>query len=116
VTPFATNQAQNKAAPIAPVAVERAPPAAPARPQETPQVPVDMILQGIEEESDDSGWAHLVAVGSYIQRIRADFDARLYGSKKLSDLLKKYAKHFVMEERAAPGSSSKAIYVRKPLK
>ena len=83
-------------------------------PAETPQAPLDLIRQAIEEESDDNGWAHLGAVGSYIQRIRADFDARLYGSKKLSDLLKKYPKQFVIEERSSPGTSSKTIFVRKP--
>jgi hypothetical protein len=98
----------------APVATESAPAANPVRSPESPQVPLDLIRQAIEEESDDSGWAHLGAVGSYIQRIRADFDARLYGSKKLSDLLKRYPKHFDMEERGAPGSSSKAVFVRKP--
>jgi hypothetical protein len=109
-------QPKPNGAPVAPVAAEPAPTATPARPAENQQVPLDLIRQAIEEESDDSGWAHLGAVGSYIQRIRADFDARLYGSKKLSDLLKKYPKHFVIEERAAPGSSSKAIFVRKPPK
>lgn len=93
---------------------EPATPAASGKPQENQQVPLDLIRQAIEKESDDSGWAHLGAVGSYLQRIRADFDARLYGSKKLSDLLKKYPKHFIIEERSAPGSSSKAIFVRKP--
>jgi len=102
--------------PVTPVAAEPAPAAAPARSPENQQVPLDLIRQAIEEASDDSGWEHLGAVGSYIQRIRADFDARLYGSKKLSDLLKRYPKHFDIEERGAPGSSSKAIFVRKPPK
>jgi hypothetical protein len=88
--------------------------AAAGKPAGAQPVPLDLIRQAIEEESDDSGWAHLGAVGSYIQRIRADFDARLYGSKKLSDLLKRYPKHFAIEERGAPGSSSKVIFVRKP--
>ncbi len=96
--------------------VELAAVVAPSKATTPPQVPLELIRQAIEEESDDSGWAGLGAVGSYIQRIRADFDARLYGSKKLSDLIKKYPKHFVVEERMAPGSSSKAIYVRKPPK
>jgi hypothetical protein len=81
--------------------------------QESPRAPLDLIHQAIEEESDDTGWAHLGAVGSYIQRIRADFDARLYGAKKLSDLIKKHPKEFVIEERGAPNSSSKAVFVRK---
>jgi hypothetical protein len=104
---------KSNGAPASPVAAEPAPTATPAKPPENQQVPLELIRQAIEEESDDSGWAHLGAVGSYIQRIRADFDARLYGSKKLSDLLKRYPKHFDIEERGAPGSSSKAVFVRK---
>lgn len=112
-TPTAAGQTQPKNGAGSSVAAESASPAASGKPQEIQQVPLDLIRQAVEEESDDSGWAHLGAVGSYIQRIRADFDARLYGSKKLSDLLKRYPKHFVIEERVAPGSSSKAIFVRK---
>ena len=93
--------------------IDSSPPTAPSKPVAPPQVPLDLIRQAIEEESDDSGWAGLGAVGSYIQRIRADFDARLFGSKKLSDLIKKYPKHFIVEERNASGSSSKSIFVRK---
>jgi len=111
----AASQPRPKDTGTAPVPAEPAPAPAPSKPRETQQVPLDLIRQAIEEESDDSGWAHLGAVGSYIQRIRADFDARLYGSKKLSDLLKKYPKHFVIEERVAPGSSSKTIFVRRSL-
>jgi hypothetical protein len=112
----APSQPKRKEAPDSANPVEPTAAVAPSKPVENQQVPLDLIRQAIEDESDDSGWAHLGAVGSYIQRIRADFDARLYGSKKLSDLLKKYPKHFVIEERSAPGSSSKAIFVRKPTK
>jgi hypothetical protein len=116
VSQEAASQPQSRDAQVPPAPVEPAAAAASSKPPENQQVPLDLIRQAIEEESDESGWAHLGAVGSYIQRIRADFDARLYGSKKLSDLLKKYPKHFVIEERGAPGSSSKAIFVRKPPK
>ena len=92
------------------------PTAVSSKPVENKQVPLDLIRQAIEEESDDTGWAGLGAVGSYIQRIRADFDVRLYGCKKLSDLLKKYPKHFDIEERSAPNSSTKTVYVRKSVK
>jgi hypothetical protein len=99
--------------PVSPVAAGPASTANAAKPSKSQQVPLDLIQQAIEEESDDSGWAHLGAVDSYIQQIRADFDARLYGSKKLTDLLKRYPKHVDIEERGAPGSSSKAVFVRK---
>ena len=115
-TPEAASQPQPKDAAGVSVPAAPAPSEVAGKPQETQQVPLELIRQAIEEELDDSGWAHLGAVGSYIQRIRTNFDARLYGSKKLSDLLKKYPKHFVIEERGAPGSSSKVIFVRKATK
>ncbi len=78
-----------------------------------PKPPFELIYQAIEETSDDSGWSHLGAVGQYIQKIRTDFDSRMYGSKKLSDLLKNYPKKFVIEERGAAGSGSKSVFVRR---
>jgi hypothetical protein len=107
-------QPKTNGAPVAPVTSDPAPVATPAKPPEKQQVPLDLIRQAIEEESDDSGWAPLSAVGSYVQRIRANFDARLYGSKKLSDLLRKFPNDFDIEERGAAGSSSKTVFVRKP--
>ncbi len=75
-------------------------------------LPVDLITQAIEEASDDAGWAPLGRVGSYLTKIRPDFDPRLYGHKKLSELFRKHPKFFEFEERSAPGVTSKAIYVR----
>lgn len=75
-------------------------------------IPLQLIQQAIEEESDEHGWAHLGAVGSYLTKIRPDFDSRLYGFKKLSDLFKKSKKHFAVEERSLPGVASKAVYVK----
>ena len=72
----------------------------------------DLVSQAVDESSDDRCWAHLGAVGSCISRIRPNFDPRLYGSKKLSDLLRQYPKLFVVEERCGPGIGSKPVYVR----
>ena len=69
-------------------------------------MPLELIRQAIEEASDDQGWAFLGAVGSYLNKIRPDFDPRLYGHKKLSDLLKHQSKHFAIEERAVAGGSA----------
>lgn len=69
----------------------------------------DLLNQAIEEASDDSGWAHLGAVGSYLNQLRSDFDPRLYGHRKLSDLVKVHPEWFVIEERGSGGA--KAIYV-----
>jgi len=74
-------------------------------------MPMALLRRAIEDASDEQGWAHLGAVGSYLTKIRPDFDPRLYGRRKLSDLFKHDARHFAIEERAGAGGS-KTIYVR----
>jgi uncharacterized LabA/DUF88 family protein len=86
--------------------------AEPAKPSAPAALPIVLIRQAIEEESDETGWAHLGAVGSYLTKIRPDFDSRLYGFSKLSELFKKNPKLFLVEERSASGSAPKTIYVK----
>ncbi|KRA45043.1 NYN domain-containing protein [Pseudoxanthomonas sp. Root630] len=94
-------------------------PAAQAEPTAAPVVeqarheslPLRLIRQAIEEASDDQGWAFLGSVGSYLNKVRPDFDTRLYGHKKLSDLLKAHPRHFAVEERASE-NGLKRVYVR----
>lgn len=81
------------------------------KPAALPELPIALIRQAIEEASDEQGWAQLAATGSYLNKIRSDFDPRLYGHKKLSDLLREHPKHFAVEERAAAGNP-KVLYVR----
>jgi hypothetical protein len=85
--------------------------AAPSKPTAA-VLPIKLIRQAIEEESDENGWAHLSAVGSYLTKIRPDFDPRLYGHAKLSNLFKKNPQYFLVEERAVAGTSSKVFYVK----
>jgi len=82
------------------------------KPKGPEPLPLELIRQAIEEASDEQGWAHLGSVGSYLNKVRPNFDPRLYGQKKLSDLLKQHPRHFTVEERAAPGSTGKTLYVR----
>jgi len=84
---------------------------APAKAGPSP-APIELLRQAIEDASDDSGWAKLGVVGNYLNKVRPDFDPRLYGHKKLSDLLRAQPKYFAVEERAAAGGSSKNVYVR----
>lgn len=78
-----------------------------------PPLPVELIRQAIEEASDEQGWAFLGAVGNYLSKIMPNFDVRLYGHKKLSELLKHHPTLFQIQERGTGDSSSKAIYVRE---
>ena len=88
-------------------------PAAPAAVKSaSAALPLDLIRQAIEEESDETGWAHLGAIGSYLTKIRPDFDSRLYGFRKLSDLFKKNPALFLVEERSTAGGTSKSVHVK----
>jgi OST-HTH/LOTUS domain len=50
--------------------------------------------------------------GKRAESVQPDFDPRLYGYKKLSDLVKAKSELFVTEERQLPGSNQKVLYLR----
>ncbi|NQD35901.1 NYN domain-containing protein [Permianibacter sp. IMCC34836] len=83
---------------------------------ETPEpkleFPKQFVLTALEQSIDDAGWAHLGTFGSYLTKLQPDFDSRLYGYKKLSDLVKAKTDLFITEERQAPGSSQKVLHLR----
>lgn len=88
------------------------PPSAPTAVNTTPKFPKKFVLDALEQSSDENGWAHLGTFGSYLTKLQSDFDSRLYGYKKLSDLVKARTDLFVTEERVAPGQTMKNLYLR----
>ncbi len=76
------------------------------------EFPKKFVLTALEQSIDDAGWAHLGTFGSYLNKLQSDFDSRLYGYKKLSDLVKAKTELFVTEERQLPGSTQKVLYLR----
>lgn len=76
------------------------------------EFPKKFILDALEQACDDAGWAHLGTFGSYLTKLQPDFDSRLFGFKKLSDLVKAKSDIFRTEERVPPGQSQKVLYVR----
>jgi predicted nuclease of predicted toxin-antitoxin system len=76
------------------------------------KLPKQFLLDALEQSSDDEGWANLGTFGSYLNKIQSDFDSRVYGYKKLSQLVKDRTDIFVTEERDIAGGSQKALYVR----
>lgn len=76
------------------------------------EFPKKFVLTALEQSIDDAGWAHLATFGSYLTKLQPDFDSRLYGYKKLSDLVKSKTDLFVTEERQVPGSNRKVLYLR----
>jgi hypothetical protein len=76
------------------------------------EFPKKFVLAALEQSIDDTGWANLATFGSYLTKLQPDFDSRLYGYKKLSDLVKAKSELFATEERQLPGSSQKVLYLR----
>jgi hypothetical protein len=79
-------------------------------------VPQQFILDALAStQYDDAGWVNLGSFGSYLTKIKPDFDPRLYGFKKLSDVVKIMGSDLEIEERKTAGSSAKALYIRRRL-
>lgn len=77
-----------------------------------PVIPADFLMEALDRSVDESGWTQLGTFGSYLQKIQPDFDTRLYGFRKLSDLVRGCPSLFVMEEREAPSGNRTIVYVR----
>ena len=101
----AKSRGRQKAAPAQPVAepVEVAEPKL--------EFPKRFVLTALEQSIDDAGWANLGTFGNYLTKLQPDFDSRLYGYKKLSDLVKARTDLFATEERLVPGTNRKVLYV-----
>ena len=76
------------------------------------EFPKQFVLAALDQSTDDTGWAHLGTFGSYLTKLQPDFDSRLYGYKKLSDLVKAKTELFVTEERETPAGNQKVLYLR----
>ena len=72
---------------------------------------VTLLRNAVQASSDESGWAHLGPVGNNIAKQAPEFDARNYGYAKLGELVKA-TELFDIEERQAPNSNSRHMYVR----
>lgn len=72
---------------------------------------VNLVRNAIDASSDESGWAHLAPVGSYIAKQSPGFDPRNYGYRKLGELLNAM-KLFEFEERKTGDGHAKALYIK----
>ncbi|PWH87074.1 NYN domain-containing protein [Brumimicrobium oceani] len=70
-----------------------------------------LIRQTIYDCADDDGWAFLGDVGSLINKKQPNFDPRNFGFYKLTPLINSIGT-IEVEERQAPNSRSKHIFVK----
>lgn len=69
-----------------------------------------LILSTIEDFADEQGWLPMAALGNSILKKKPEFDARNYGFKRLSDLIK--ALPYVDVQERQTGSGNKHDFVR----
>lgn len=72
---------------------------------------VDLISSSINDLADESGWAFLGDVGSMIIKKQPDFDARNYGFRKLTQLIRS-ANAFELDERQTERGNIKHVFIR----
>ncbi|MFI3190402.1 hypothetical protein BCS42_01860 [Crenothrix sp. D3] len=76
--------------------------------------PENFILNALEKTCNDTGWANLANLGNYLNKLKPDFDARLYGFKSLGAMAKAHPDIFEISlERNNPNSPAKVLYIRK---
>ena len=63
--------------------------AQPAPSLQKPSAATKIIKKVIAQMESEDGWVPLGAVGTQLANLASDFDPRTYGSRKLSDLVKK---------------------------
>lgn len=94
-------------------AAESAAPIEAAQAEATPpKIPVKLIGKVIDDISDEDGWVHMAALGENLRKLKSDFDPRLYGFKKLTDLIKARNGQFEIQERGVTATGGKVLFVR----
>jgi len=86
--------------------------ATPAAEREETALPTRFILEALEQSLEDDGWADLGNFGNYLNKLKPDFDARNFGFRKLSDLVKAHPQLFSTEERNLPGTHKKRLVLK----
>ncbi|MFY7990265.1 MAG: NYN domain-containing protein [Fluviicola sp.] len=72
---------------------------------------IKMIAESVMDLADESGWTFLGSLGSYMLKMKPDFDPRNYGFQKLLPLIK-YLKRFEIDERVSGSGNIRHIYLK----
>jgi uncharacterized LabA/DUF88 family protein len=76
------------------------------------KIPMKLITKALDDISDEDGWASMAALGENLRKLKSDFDSRLYGYKKLSELIKARNGQLELQERGTTATGGKVLYVR----
>lgn len=72
---------------------------------------VNLLRAAVDADSDEAGWAHLGAVGSYIAKQVSEFDPRNYGYAKLGELFRASGL-FEIDKRKSGDGPAMSVFVR----
>jgi uncharacterized LabA/DUF88 family protein/Fe-S-cluster formation regulator IscX/YfhJ len=72
---------------------------------------IKIITESVNDLADESGWAFLGSLGSFILKKKPDFDPRNYGFPKLLSLIKDLNR-FDIDERETGSKNVRHIYLR----
>lgn len=75
---------------------------------------VVVVERAVDTSMQDNGWAFLGAVGNALRQLDPAFDARSYGFKQLSQLIKSRPDRFVVREDKTQGGPSIVYVQMKP--
>lgn len=75
------------------------------------QALIDLLTESVTDLADESGWAFLGELGSFILKKQRDFDPRNYGFPKLLPLIKSTNK-FILDERSTGTNNIRHIYLK----
>ncbi|MBF4696058.1 NYN domain-containing protein [Fusibacter ferrireducens] len=72
---------------------------------------LDLLKKACELYQDDDGWCNISSSGTYIKRIKPEFDSRTFGYDKLPDLIKNHKD--VFEHKKYKGKGTVNIFAYK---
>ncbi len=71
----------------------------------------DLLKTASEKYQDGDGWVNVSSAGTFIKRVKSDFDSKTYGYSKLPDLLKAFPEKYQTE--TYPGKGTVTIFAYK---
>ncbi|MBI4295219.1 MAG: NYN domain-containing protein [Chloroflexi bacterium] len=77
----------------------------------SPPDPLPLLRNAFDMSAQEDGWAFLGAVGSRLRQLDPGFDARTYGFKQLSQLIRSYSGEFELREKKSKSGPSD-IYIK----
>ena len=67
-----------------------------------------LLKTASEKYADGDGWVNVSSAGTYIKRVKPDFDSKSYGYQKLPDLIKAFPKKY--KTQTFPGKGTVTIF------